>query len=81
MPNPGGIVNPGGKPYGPVPELSPEPDAGDYSVGAVEDVVAPAPFPLTKWTVKPSVILYSSSVYSSFNIFPLKINLISSAAI
>ena len=49
MPKPGGIPpNPVGKPYEPVPELSPEPGQDDYSVGAVEVEVAPAPLPLTK---------------------------------
>lgn len=47
---------------------------------AVEEV-APAPLPLTRCTVSPSVILYSSKVYSSFKILPLNINLISSAVI
>ena len=51
IPKPGGIPpNPGGNPYEPVPELSPDPGKDDYSVGAVEVVVAPvlAPLPLTR---------------------------------
>ena len=87
-PKPGGIPpNPGGtppNPYDPVPALSPAPAAtpvADWSVEAVEEVDAPAPLPLTRCTVSPSVILYSSKVYSSFKILPLNINLISSAVI
>ena len=87
-PKPGGIPpNPGGtppNPYDPVPALSPAPaptPVADESVEAVEEVGAPVPLPLTRCTVSPSVILYSSKVYSSFKILPLNINLISSAVI
>lgn len=67
----------------PAPAPAPKPafayvyEVDDVEVSVVADAVAPedalaeALLPLTKCTVTPSSILYSSNVVSSFKIFPI----------